>query len=338
MIDTAVILAAGEGKRMVPLSRKIPKEMLPVLDRPFMNYNLDYLEEAGIRNVAIVTSPKKEFIKRFYGRRYRSLRLFYFVQKEQLGPAHAILSAENLLKNKEFFLVQYGDSLTEINLPRETISRFRREKSKIDAFLSLRPVEDPSRYGVVKFDIRGKIVDIVEKPKAEEAPSKIATVGTFILRTETYFNSIKGADFSKGEQFPAHYVLKNGTAKGWVFYGERVDLGFPKDLIQASKLIVNSHGGILIKEGARIDMSVKIRPPVYIGDGCTIERNCIIGPNAFIGRNTFVGENSEIQESYLMKNCRVGKGCSINNSVIGENCRISDFSKVRDEVLTRWEL
>lgn len=335
MIDTAVVLAAGEGKRMVPLSKKIPKEMLPVLDRPFMNYNLDYLEEAGIRNVAIVISPKKEFIKRFYGRRYRSLRLFYFVQKEQLGPAHAILSAENLLKNKEFFLVQYGDSLTEINLPRETISRFKKEKSKVDAFLSLRPVEDPSRYGVVKFDVRGKIVDIVEKPKTEEAPSKIATVGTFILKTESYFNSIKGADFTKGEQFPAHYVLKNGVAKGWVFYGERVDLGFPRDLIQASKLIVNSHGGILIRESARIDMSVKIRPPVYVGDGCRIERNCVIGPNAFIGRNTFVGENSEIQESYLMRNCKVGKNCSITNSVIGENCNISNFSRIRDEILAR---
>jgi dTDP-glucose pyrophosphorylase len=167
VIDTAVILAAGEGKRMMPLSKKIPKEMLPVLDRPFMSYNLDYLEDAGIRNVAIVTSPKKEFIARYYGRKYKKIKLFYFIQKEQLGPAHAILSAESFLKNKEFFLVQYGDSLTEINLPRETITRFKREKGKIDAFLSLRPVEDPSRYGVVKFDIMGKIVDIIEKPRAE---------------------------------------------------------------------------------------------------------------------------------------------------------------------------
>lgn len=338
MIDTAIILAAGEGKRMLPLSRKIPKEMLPVLDRPFINYNLDYLEEAGIKQVAIVISPKKEFIKRFYGRRYRSMRLFYFIQKEQLGPAHAILSAKNLLEKKEFFLVQYGDSLTEINLPRETISRFKKEKERIDAFLSLRPVEDPSRYGVVKFDIRGNIVDIIEKPKAEEAPSKIATVGTFILNSQSYFNSIREEDFNKGEQFPARYVLKSGIAKGWVFYGERVDLGFPKDLVQASKLIVNSQGGILIKEGTNIEMSVKIKPPVYIGENCKIEKGCVIGPNAFIGRNSFVRENSEIQESYFMRNCKIGKACSINNSVIGEGCRISDYGKIRDEVLTRWEV
>ncbi|MEM5829680.1 MAG: NDP-sugar synthase [Candidatus Aenigmatarchaeota archaeon] len=335
IIDTAIILAAGEGKRMAPLSRKIPKEMLPVLDRPFINYNLNYLEEAGIKNVGFVISPKKEIIKRFYGRRYGSMRLLYFIQKEQLGPAHAILSAENLVKKKNFFLVQYGDSLTEINLARETISRFMREK-EVDAFLSLRPVEDPSRYGVVKFDAKGKIVDIVEKPRPEEAPSKIATVGTFILRTEAYFDSVKEVDFSKGEEFPARYVLKNGTVKGWVFHGERVDLGFPKDLIQASKLIVNSHGGILIKESAIIDKSVKIRPPIYVGEMCRIERNCVIGPNAFIGRNSFVGEDSEIQESYLMKNCKVGKACSINSSVIGEKCKIPNFSRVRDEVLTRW--
>jgi|GEM_PF-1065480 len=337
IVDTAVILAAGEGKRMIPLSKKIPKEMLPVLDRPFMSYNLDYLEDAGIRNVAIVTSPKKEFIRRYYGRRYKKIKLFYFTQKEQLGPAHAILSAESFLKNKEFFLVQYGDSLTEINLPRETISRFKKEKGKIDAFLSLRPVDDPSRYGVVKFDIMGRIVDIVEKPKPEEAPSKIATVGTFILNSESYFNSVKEAEFGKGEQFPAHYVLKNGNAKGWVFYGERVDLGFPRDLIQASKLIVNSHGGILVKENSIIDISVKIKPPVYIGNGCRIERNCIIGPNAFIGRNTIIRENTEIQESYVMGNCSIGKGCLIQNTIIGENCRISDYKKIVEELITRWE-
>jgi NDP-sugar pyrophosphorylase family protein len=321
---------------MAPLSRKIPKEMLPVLDRPFMGYNLDYLEDAGIRNVVIVTSPKKEFIRRYYGRRYKKIKLYYFIQKEQLGPAHAILSAESFLKNKEFFLVQYGDSLTEINLPRETISRFKKEKGNIDAFLSLRPVEDPSRYGVVKFDIMGKIVDIVEKPKIEEAPSKIATVGTFILKSDSYFNSVKGVEFGKGEQFPAHYVLKNGNAKGWVFYGERVDLGFPRDLIQASKLIVNSHGGILVREDSSIDITVKIRPPVYIGSGCKIERNCTIGPNAFIGKNTVIRENTEIQESYVMGNCYIGRGCSIQSTIIDENCRISDYKKIVEELITRW--
>jgi len=336
IVDTALILVAGEGKRMLPLSQKIPKEMLPVLDRPFMSYNLDYLEEAGIRNVAIITSPKKEFIRRYYGRRYKKIKLFYFTQKEQFGPAHAILSAENFLKNKEFFLVQYGDSLTEINLPRETISRFKKEEGKIDAFLSLRPVEDPSRYGVVKFDITGKIVDIVEKPKPEEAPSKIATVGTFILNSKSYFDKVKGAEFGKVEQFPAYYVLKDGNVKGWVFYGERVDLGFPKDLIQASKLIVNSHGGILVRKNSVIDISVKIKPPVYIGDGCKIGRNCIIGPNAFIGRNTVIRENTEIQESYVMGNCFIGKGCLIKNTIIGENCRILGYKKIFEKLITIW--
>jgi len=334
MIDTAVILAAGEGKRMVPLSGRLPKEMLPVLDRPFMSYNLDYLEDIRIKNVVIITSPQKEFIQRFYGKSYGRMRLFYFVQKEKLGPADAILSAKRFLENKEFFLVQYGDSLTEINLPRETISRFNKEKGKTDAFLSLRPVDDPSRYGVLKFDRRGRIVDIVEKPRVEDAPSKIATVGTFILKSETYFKSIDGVNFKNGEQFPAEYVLKNGIVRGWVFYGERTDIGFPKDLISASKLIVNSYGGIRVKDSARIHKSVKIRPPVYVGDGCIIERGCTIGPNAFIGRNTIVMENSDIQESHIMRNCRIGRGCKVYRAVIGGGCKISDYKKLDDVVIT----
>jgi NDP-sugar pyrophosphorylase family protein len=335
MIDTAVILAAGKGKRMEPLSGKLPKEMLPVLDRPFMNYNLDYLEDAGIKNVVIIISPNKEFLQRFYGKNYGRMRLFYFVQKNQLGPADAILSAESFLKNKKFFLVQYGDSLTEINLPRETISRFKKEGGKVDAFLSLRPVDDPSRYGVLKFDRRGRIIGIVEKPRVEDAPSKIATVGTFILKSESYFGGVNGADFSGGEQFPAHYVIKKGIVRGWVFYGERVDLGFPKDLISASKLIVNSYGGIRVKDSAKIHKSVKIRPPVYIGDQCIIERDCTIGPNAFIGRNTIVMENSDVQESQIMRNCRIGRGCRVYRTVIGGGCRVSDYKKLNDVVITR---
>jgi NDP-sugar pyrophosphorylase family protein len=332
MIDTAVVLAAGEGKRMQPLSKELPKEMLPVLDRPFMSFILDFLEDAGIKNVAIVTSPRKKIIRKFCGRRYKKMKLFYFTQEEQLGPAHAILSAKSFLKNKEFFLVQYGDSLAEINLPRETIRRFESEKKRVDAFLSLRPVDDPSRYGVVRFGFGGRIVEIVEKPKPQEAPSKIATLGTFILNSSSYFNGIEGAKFGKGEQFPAHYVLKNGgSVKGWVFRGERVDLGFPKDLIQASKLIVSSYGGLLV-ESEGIDKNVKIKPPVFVGEGCVIEKNCVIGPNAFIGKDTIIKEGSEIRESCVMMNCKIGRNCKIFNAIIWKDSEIPDHSGMANKV------
>jgi len=233
----AVVLAAGEGKRMKPACPTMPKMMMPFHGKPFLEYVLTELKEAGIEDVILVIHPSNGFhIEDYFGDGSDyGMNIQYVLQKERRGPAHAIAIAKDLI-DTEHFLVHYGDSMTNINLPRKLVKNFI--KDGLDAYLALREVKIPSRYGIVKFQ-DDKIIDIVEKPPEGSEPSRIATIGIFIMKTKSYFDSIKDVKFDKGrEEFPVEYILrKKGKVKGWVFSGSRVDLGKPSDIGTASELL-----------------------------------------------------------------------------------------------------
>lgn len=233
----AVVLVAGEGKRMRPVSDFVPKEMIPILGKPFLYYVLMRLKKAGLRDVVIVTSPKKEVLLRraFKDGREMELKIEYVLQEQQLGPAHAILQARKLI-DTEYFLVHYGDSLADKNVSKALVETQKKQVS--DIVLCFREVDDPSRYGIVYFD-GDRIVDVVEKPLPGTEPSRMATMGVYVMKTSTFFNCIKDASFKYGvEQFPPRYVLQaGGSAIGWKFDGRRVDLGKPEDIFKASTLV-----------------------------------------------------------------------------------------------------
>ncbi|MBI2040978.1 MAG: HAD-IA family hydrolase [DPANN group archaeon] len=243
----AVILAAGEGKRMRPISDKIAKEMIPIFGRPFMHYQLERLRDAGISEAIIVLSPKKEYIKKELGDSVSGVKIKYAVQNEQLGTADSIFQCREYLSGEEFFLVQYGDSLAETNLVKDVLDAFNKNKTGISSFLAIRKTTDPSRSGIAKFDESGKITAIVEKPKPEEAPSNYAVLGTYIMSTK-FFDVVKNEKFEYGrEQFPPQYLLRAGHKAGsYVFDGLRVDLGTPADIENTKKLIARAETKAII--------------------------------------------------------------------------------------------
>ncbi|UCG95583.1 MAG: nucleotidyltransferase family protein [archaeon] len=233
----AVVLAAGEGRRMKPACPVMPKMMMPFHGKAFLEYILKELKEAGITEVVVVVHPSNgHYIRNHFsdGKAF-GMKMEYAVQKERKGPAHAIAVAKELI-DTEYFLVHYGDSMTNVNLPKKLMENFMEDG--LDAYLALREVKEASRYGIVKFEA-DEIVDIVEKPPKGTEPSKIATIGIFIMKTRAYFDSIRDVKFERGrEEFPVEYILrKKGRVKGWIFSGKRVDLGKPSDINTAKELI-----------------------------------------------------------------------------------------------------
>lgn len=311
----AVILAAGEGKRMKPISDKMPKMMIPVLDRPFLEYILMEIKETGITEVVIVTSPKnKDFIKDYFQDGSRmGLKIDYAIQGQRKGTADAISKAKDFL-DTEYFLVHYGDSLTSINLPLSLLENFKKEDG-LDAYLTLREEPNTSRYGVAKFQGED-VVEIVEKPEKGKEPSNMVMVGVFILRTKSFFDSIEGVKFEyRKEEFPAQYVILNGgRVRGWVLSAKRVDLGKPEDIINASRLLQQ-------KLSSRAT-------DCYTGENVTTGKNCVI-KNSFVNSGTKIGENSVLENSYVMGKCRIGENCRIKNSIIC--CDVGDSETIEDE-------
>jgi len=221
---------------MKPVSEIVPKEMIPILGRPFLYYVLRKIAQAKIRSIIIVTSEWKLPIIQNLDSSQLGIKIEYVVQKEPLGPAQAMLEASSYI-DTEHMMVYYGDNLADGNVPLELIHALH-ENQRVDAVISLREVDDTSRYGVARFDAN-RVVEIVEKPAPGREPSKFAAMGVYIMKTESFFQSLNGITFEYGkEQFPPQYIIRaGGQVASWVFKGRWVDMGKPVDMLRASALI-----------------------------------------------------------------------------------------------------
>lgn len=243
-IGAAIVLAAGESKRMRPLGANLPKVMLPILGKPVLYYVIVNLIAAGIKNVILVVSPASQGpVKKYFGAKFGQVNIDYVVQKQQLGPAHALsLALPRINKvflriKSDYFLVQYGDSLADENVALALIDVLGKTKAA-DGVLATQEVADPTRYGIIRYQ-NGQVVEIVEKPDVISAPSNQAVVGTFILKTAAFRKAIKDKKFILGREFfPAQYILaQGGKTASWRFSGQRVDVGKPQDLFAAGQLL-----------------------------------------------------------------------------------------------------
>ena len=234
---TGIILAAGEGKRMKPLGTNLPKVMIPILGKPVLDHVISEVVDTNVQKIILVVSQKSlSPIKKYFKNQYKGISIEYVIQQKQLGPAQAIALALAHV-NSDYFLVQYGDSIADQSIAKSLVETLN-ENSQADGVLAVRKVDDPSRYGIVKYQ-NGNITEVIEKPKRGEAPSNHAVIGTFILKTDLYKKAITNQKFEYGKElFPAQYILADGRKiTGYLFSGKRVDVGKPEDLFNASQLL-----------------------------------------------------------------------------------------------------
>ena len=176
----AVILTAGEGTRMRPLTLTRPKTMLPVGGKPLLEYNVEALRDAGIKNITMVVGYQKESVEEHFknGSDF-GVNIDYVTQEERLGTAHAIGQvADTMNKDDEAIIVTNGDIILENKLIKNLINRYN--ESQAQSILVLTKVDDPSSFGVVKLE-GDYIKDIIEKPPIEDAPSDLINAGIYLF-------------------------------------------------------------------------------------------------------------------------------------------------------------
>ncbi len=318
----AVIVAAGSGSRLKPYSLTGPKIMTKFLGKPLLFYHIDEFIQAGITGIIIVCNKESiAEIRKETKKAYSGIR---FVEQDiQLGPAHAIHCAKDLLKNDEFFAYKYADSIHEKELLSSMIKCFK--QSECDGAVTLRHTKEPKRYGIARID-GGKVIEIVEKP--ENPPSELAIIGLAILRSSLFFQGVeKDALYpGKKEVPPPDYILREGGKLNyWIYKGERADLGKPWDIILTNKLLLKRFGGRI--ESRKIGRNAKIGKDCYIGNKAVIEKGAVIKNYSSIEGK--VGEKSIIDGSVVMDNSNVGKGCKIASSAIGKNNIVGDFVAIK---------
>ena len=338
MTKKAVILAAGEGKRLRPFTETMPKVMLPVANKPLLEYVFDAVRKSGIDEIIVVVGYKKEVIMEYF-KDYKNVKITYVTQDRQLGTAHALLQAKKHIKDS--FIVLAGDNIIDPG----SIAKLLKDQSEYSLLIKEHP--HPSKYGVVFVENRS-IRRIVEKPK--EDVGKYISTGIYKL-PRSVFTDIEQCT-SEGAHALSSVIqslvdkgkhINTILAKSWM------DIVYPWDLITVNEAMIQGTSastsgiiekGVTLKGPVSVGKDTKIYSgcyivgPVVIGDSCEIGPNACIFPSTSIGNNTVIHPFSEIRSSVIMDDVHIASNSHISHSVIGKGCIIGDnFSTITGKTI-----
>lgn len=338
----AVILAAGQGTRLRPVTLTMPKPLVPVANKSLIVYSIDILKNAGLQDIGIVVNDLSSPITNALGNGADlGVNIEYIVQEEQLGLSHAVNLCHNFV-GSDPFCVFLGDNIFQDNM-----ESFLRDfpDSDSDAAIALGEVADPRRFGVAIVDDKGRVTGVVEKP--QDPPSNLAIFGVYLFR-ESVFDAISRIKPSaRGELEITDAIqtliddgkkVDNYTINGWW-----VDAGKPDAIITANQLVLGdlpytpapeneqvignsdvSHR-VILGAGTRIIDSI-VRGPVVIGDNVTI-KNSYVGPYTSIGDNVQM-EDSEVEASIIMRNCELRNlPGRIDSSMLADNAIVTSAAQ-----------
>jgi len=236
----AVVLAAGQGTRLRPLTEDKPKALVEVAGRPILSHCFDRLLELDIDELLVVVGYKKEKLIEYYGDAYEGIPITYAHQREPNGLAHALLTVEEHIDDD--FALMLGDNVFDANLA-DVINRQREARADAAFLVEEVPYEDASRYGVCDTNDYGEIVEVVEKP--DEPPSNLVMTGFYTFTPEIFHacHLVQPSDRGEYELSDAiDLLIQSGrTIDAIRMNGWRIDVGYPEDRDEAERRLEEGH-------------------------------------------------------------------------------------------------
>jgi UDP-N-acetylglucosamine diphosphorylase/glucosamine-1-phosphate N-acetyltransferase len=335
----AVLLAAGAGERLLPLTATRPKHLLKVGGKPILQFCLEAVKRAGIDEAVVVTHYMGESIRNYFGGGEKlGLHLSYVEQPKILGTGNAVATAQPHIDGD--FVLVYGDLLFGQDAVKDVLAKFK--SGKTAAVMGVVAVDRPENYGIIEQDTDGAVKRVVEKPPSGKAPSNLANAGVYAFSSEV-FEKIKQTKASvRGEWELTDAITLLAEEDKTVLATEIkkddwFDVGRPWDLLDANVWALKrmdhrvlgtiepgAHliGPVSVAESARIRSGAYIEGPVFIDEEADVGPNCYIRSNTSLGRKTRVGNAVEIKNSLIMDGTHVGHLSYIGDSVLGEKCNL----------------
>ncbi|MCL7417477.1 MAG: sugar phosphate nucleotidyltransferase [Halalkalicoccus sp.] len=326
-----VILAAGQGTRLRPLSESVPKPMLPVAGRPIAAHVADAAVAGGSDELVFVTGYMADVVESYFGETYRGVPVSYATQEEQLGTAHAVRAAREHIT--EEFAVLNGDNLYDP----ESIAELFADGPGIGVF----EVENPSNYGVLSTDA-GRVTDIIEKP--EDPPTNLANAGVYLFPAEAReFLDVPMSERGEHEltdvlaRVIEDYDVTPVELQRWM------DVGRPWELLEANELLLGENqgridgevdpdatidGNVVVEEGATVESGVTIEGPAYIGSGCSVGPNAYVRGATLLEGDVHIGQAVEIKNSVIMRGTNVPHLSYVGDSVLGRDVNLGAGTNV----------
>ena len=330
----ALILAGGEGTRLRPLTSTIPKPVVPLVDRPFISFMLEWLRGHGVQEAILSCGFMADGVRSVLGDGSGlGVRLRYIEEPQPLGTGGALKFAEDLL-DERFFMLN-GDVLTDIDL---TAQMRQHEDSGARVTLGLVGVEDPSAYGLVRRHDNTAVSEFVEKPRSDEIDTHLINAGAYIIEREVLRElPPSGTKLSiEREVFPK---LVGHGLYGYEATGYWLDIGTPERYLQATFDILEgdvsteagrrlAEAGGTLQEGDGSRVTGSVHAPALVGSGCVVASGATLGGRTVLGRDVTVGAGAHVEASVLLDGCSVGAGSRISMAILGRGVAIGERCRV----------
>jgi NDP-sugar pyrophosphorylase family protein len=324
---TAVVLAGGQGTRLRPLTDRLPKPVLPVLNRPFLDYLIERLKNAGVTKVIFAIGYQPEPLVERYGRgKGFGVEIDYAVEDSPLGTSGAVRAI--LPQLTETFLVLNGDVVTSVDLRPMIDDHIERREF---ATIAIHEEADPSRYGVVPIDGEGYVLRFVEKPKGPLFPAKTVNSGVYVLEPEALrFVADGQPSMFERDLFP-NMLRMNMQVHSFRWDGYFLDMGTPESYLALNRDFLTGaapewhkpNNGPSLGNNVSIAANAKVTGPVALGDDVSLEGSAVVTGPAVLGPGCIVEDGATVQGSVLWDGVRVGHGAQLIGTVIGSQVSIA---------------
>ena len=328
----AILLAGGKGTRLRPLTIHTPKPIVPIFDRPFLQFQLDLIKKVSeIDEVILSLNYQPRRIEEIFGDGGDTgLTLRYMVEPAPLGTAGAIkFAAANV---DDSIVVFNGDVLTEVDLG-AVIALHRERKAK--ATIVLTPVENPIAYGLVETDPRSNILRFLEKPDAQQITCDTINAGIYVLEPDTFDRIPSDVPYSIERSYFPSLIERGEAFVAYIYKGYWIDIGTPQKYMQVHRDIMDRRYHAAPFSGSQHECGVTcVSPKARVEDGATVEGPCFIdadvvvkagariGPYSVIGRHCFIEEHASIERSIVWADTRISQEAIVRDSVLGRSCHV----------------
>ena len=337
----AIILTAGKGTHLLPLSRYLPKPLFPIAGKPLLCHILDSLSES-ITKVIIVIGHGKDQIQEKISHKSYPFEIIWVTQQDQKGTGHAVQLCKKYVTTDRF-LMMYGDIFVgETDL--KNVINFPLKRVENSGVIATTKVDLPEKYGCLEIS-KDHLIRICEKDP--DPPSHLINAGFMVLPKTIFTFLDKIEESHRGEVELTEGINALVQAGGIIHISKIqdywVDTGYPWDLILANSIGLKSltsddkyniPSGVTINKPVKIDSSVVIHSGSYIQNQVIIDENAIVGPNCFIRSGTYlgkavrIGNGVEIKNSIILDGSTIGHLSYVGDSIIGQNCNLGSGTKI----------
>jgi glucose-1-phosphate thymidylyltransferase len=320
----AVVLAAGKGRRLWPLTENRPKPMLPVANRPILEHIVDALTRTAVTEVLIVVGSNRDRIQSHFEDNYGDLDISYVVQDPQLGTGHALLQAESHLG--ESFVALNGDRVIDATVVDAVVERQRETN---DPVMAITRIEQPSRYGVVELDGR-TVVGLEEQPHPDRAKSDYINAGVYAFGPEI-FAAIRRIE-AHGERALTEALgtfIDERRLEAVRYQGTWLDVSAPWDLLAGNDALLGTERSPdAIPGSATIDASAVVADSTAIGENAVVHPQAAVLSGVSLGDNVSIGAGAILKNTILLTDVTIKSGTVMTDCIVGANTTLGPNTTV----------